>query len=209
MGAFQDAALTFRGQTLMINVPKSEDRVLDYFGITEKDLPAAVLADMSVEGTMKKYPMPGPFDKDSINSFVEAALMGTLKPSLKSEEPEPEDTTGPVTVLRGKSFNELVIDNDKDVLVEFYAPWCGHCKQLAPVYDEVGEAFADEDNVVIAKMDATANEIDIDAVQVKGFPRCTSSRVMTRRIPWCTMVDVPRLISSSTSRRTLQVISAT
>jgi protein disulfide isomerase len=75
-----------------------------------------------------------------------------------------------VHILKGSSFEDVVMNNDKDVLVEFYAPWCGHCKQLAPVYDELGEAFADEDQVVIAKMDSTANEIDVPGVNVRGFP---------------------------------------
>merc|ERR1711916_259563 len=106
----------------------------------------------------------------TVSAFKEAALEGTLKPTLKSEEAEDSDAEGPVHVLRGSTFEEIVINNSKDVLVEFYAPWCGHCKQLAPIYDELGEVFSDEENVVIAKMDSTANEIDIDAVQVKGFP---------------------------------------
>jgi protein disulfide-isomerase A1 len=170
VSAFKEAAIDVRGQALMINVPASEDRVLEYFGITKKDLPHAVLADMAVEGTMKKFPFEGPYDADSVKAFMQAALQGTLKPHLKSEDPSPSDTTGPVTILRGSTFADIVVDNEKDVLVEFYAPWCGHCKQLAPVYDEVGEAFSEEDGVVIAKMDSTANEIDIPGVSVKGFP---------------------------------------
>ena len=39
----------------------------------------------------------------------------------------------------GKNFDEIVNDEGKDVLIEFYAPWCGHCKNLAPVYEEVAE----------------------------------------------------------------------
>ena len=57
-----------------------------------------------------------------------------------------------------KNFEELVTENTKDVLVEFYAPWCGHCKKLTPIYDELAEKMAEED-VEIVKMDATANDV--------------------------------------------------
>mmetsp|Transcript_24655 Transcript_24655/g.36317 ORF Transcript_24655/g.36317 Transcript_24655/m.36317 type:complete len:480 (-) Transcript_24655:154-1593(-) len=171
VSSLTSVAEAFKGQVLVVNVPATEDRVLDYFGITKDTLPALVVVDMSGEGQMKKYPFDGDLkSSDSVSAHVSAVLSGSVKPTLKSEAVSPEDTTSDVVVLRGSSFNELVLENEKDVLVEFYAPWCGHCKKLAPTYDELGAKFRSNDNIVIAKMDATANEVDVPGMNVKGFP---------------------------------------
>lgn len=77
---------------------------------------------------------------------------------MKSEE-IPADNSAPVKVVVGKSFDDIVLDETKDVLVEFYAPWCGHCKALEPKYDELAQKLAYNNNLVIAKLDATANEV--------------------------------------------------
>lgn len=61
-----------------------------------------------------------------------------LEPHIKSE-PIPDSNDGPVKVAVGKNFDEVVNKNGKDTLIEFYAPWCGHCKKLTPIYDELGE----------------------------------------------------------------------
>jgi len=60
------------------------------------------------------------------------------------------------------------MSNDKDVLIEFYAPWCGHCKTLAPKFEAAAKKIANNKNIIIAKCDATANEIP--GVNIKGFP---------------------------------------
>ena len=52
------------------------------------------------------------------------------------------------------------------MFIEFYAPWCGHCKKLEPIWVELGTIF-NESKVVIAKMDATAND---GPEEVTGFP---------------------------------------
>jgi protein disulfide-isomerase A1 len=169
--AFAGVAKDFRGEVLMVNVPTKEDKVMEFFGYKASDAPAAILADMSKEGSMKKFPFDGEMSSaDAVKTFLRSVLDGKVKPTLKSEEADPSDTAKPVHVVKGSTFHDMVINNSKDVLLEFYAPWCGHCKQLAPVYDKLGKAFAKEDNIVIAKIDGTANEIDYPGVDVSGFP---------------------------------------
>jgi len=168
---YTKAAAQFKGKTLFVNVPSTESKVLEFFGIKEDQLPTMVIADLGAESGIKKYPYSGEVKADQISAHVSAFLNGELTPHLKSEEVSPDDTTGDVVVLKGKSFNDLVLNNDNDVLVEFYAPWCGHCKKLAPTYDELGKKMKSLSNkITIAKIDATSNEIDVPGVAVKGFP---------------------------------------
>lgn len=107
------------------------------------------------------------FNAEGLQRFIDNGLAGTYKNYRKSE-PIPAENNGPVTVIVGKTYEQIVMDNSKDVIVEYYAPWCGHCKQLAPTYEELGKKFANVDSVVIAKIDATANSFD--GVDVQGFP---------------------------------------
>ena len=130
--------------------------------------PAFAIQDVSKN---QKYPFSDQGDvkaisEKKIGSFVADFVAGKIEPSIKSE-PIPEKQEGPVTVVVAKNYQELVIDNDKDVLLEFYAPWCGHCKALAPKYEELAAMYGHTDKVVVAKVDATANDVPDE---IAGFP---------------------------------------
>jgi len=75
-----------------------------------------------------------------------------------------------VVDLDASNFDKIVMDSSKDVLVEFYAPWCGHCKSLAPDYEKVAQAFAAESHVVVAKIDADKYKDIGGRYGVSGFP---------------------------------------
>lgn len=100
---------------------------LDEYGLaspTGKDA-TPVVAARGADG--KKYVMKEKFSVEALETFVENFEDGKLEPHIKSEE-VPEDNNGPVYTAVGKNFDELVVNSKKDVLIEFYAPWCGHCK---------------------------------------------------------------------------------
>nr|BAN20701.1 protein disulfide isomerase [Riptortus pedestris] len=115
----------------------------------------------------KKYTMSDEFSIENFETFLSNLKEGNLEPYLKSE-PIPESNDAPVKVAVAKNFDEIVTNNGKDTLIEFYAKWCGHCKKLAPIYDELGEKLANED-VAIVKMDATNNDVPAP-YEVRGFP---------------------------------------
>jgi len=78
---------------------------------------------------------------------------------------------------------DTVVGNNQGVLVEFFAPWCGHCKNLAPIWEELGAAFSHaKDKVVIAKVDADAHRELGTKFGVQGFPvRCINTLLIQRR----------------------------
>jgi protein disulfide-isomerase A6 len=87
--------------------------------------------------------------------------------------------TGLTAVVAAKSavldlipsnFDDVVLKSGKPTLVEFFAPWCGHCKNLAPVYEDLAQVFASSKDVQIAKVDADAEKSLGKRFGVQGFP---------------------------------------
>lgn len=167
---FTDAAEQMNGQILFV-VSGTENgiqqRLAEFVGVDASSAPTLRL--LSPGEDMQKFVYGGDLSSMSVNSiqnWVNDFKSGALKPHLKSEQ-APE-SQGPVTVIVGTTWEEIVMDSTKDVLVKYYAPWCGHCKALAPTWEELGAAVAENPNLVIAKFDSTANEVA--GLQIRGYP---------------------------------------
>ncbi|CAG4954148.1 unnamed protein product [Colias eurytheme] len=139
---------------------------LNDYGIDFAKGDKPVVAGRDADGN--KFVMSTEFSIENLLAFSKDLLAGKLEPFIKSEA-VPEDNSGPVKVAVGKNFKELVTDSGRDALVEFYAPWCGHCQKLAPVWEELGDKLKDEE-VDIVKIDATANDWPKSLYDVSGFP---------------------------------------
>lgn len=167
---FTEAAEIMNGQILFV-VSGTENgiqtRLAEFVGVDAAATPTLRL--LSPGEDMQKFIYGGDLSTVSVHSiqnWVNDFKSGALKPHLKSE-PQPE-TQGSVTVIVGTTWEEIVKDTTKDVLVKYYAPWCGHCKTLAPIWEELGDSVADNSNLIIAKFDSTANEVD--GLQIRGYP---------------------------------------
>jgi len=170
MATFRKVAKLNPGKLIHVFVDSGKDdngRILEFFGIKKEDGNVARIIQLG-EGVDKYAPDFTDLTEENLAKFAADYLAGNLQKHLNSEEIPEDWDAKPVKVLVGKNFEAVAFDEKKDVLVEFYAPWCGHCKQLAPIYDELGEKYKDHESIVIAKMDSTANEVA--DVTVRGFP---------------------------------------
>lgn len=131
----------------------------------EQEFPAFVIHEL--EGN-KKYGVSQKekLTKKELIKFFKSYQKGEAEPITKSED-VPEEQTEAVYKIVGKTHDEIVNDETKDVLVKYYAPWCGHCKRLAPIWEELAELYKSDSRVRVAKVDATANDVD---VEIAGYP---------------------------------------
>lgn len=168
MKVFREVSKEFKGKLVFVTVNNEGDSaepVTNFFGLKEAPSPSVVGFYMEKN---KKYKLKEAFSAEALEAFAAGILDGTAVADYKSA-PIPEDNKdGDVVVVVGKTVDSIVKDPKRDVLLEVYAPWCGHCKKLEPVYKKLAKRFKTVDSVVIAKMDGTENEHP--DIEVKGFP---------------------------------------
>lgn len=106
--------------------------------------------------------------------FTQSLLaVGTLVSTVLAAGPG-----GPPNTFDNSAVLDLITSNfdkialaGKPALVEFFAPWCGHCKTLAPVYEQLAQDFAfAKDKVSIAKVDADSEKSLGKRFGIQGFP---------------------------------------
>ncbi|KAI5283489.1 Protein disulfide-isomerase-like 2-2 [Ascosphaera aggregata] len=132
------------------------------FGI--QGFPTLKWFDGKSEEPLEDY--SGARDLESLSAFI------TEKTGVKAKGiKKPAGEKSEVVMLNDKTFKE-VIGKEKDVLVAFTAPWCGHCKRLFPTYESLAKIYVREPLVIIAKVDCEHEASKQLAIEqgIQGFP---------------------------------------
>ena len=177
---------------------EDHQRILEFFGMKKEELPAMRLIhledDMTkykpadaalsadnmksfvqafVDGNLKPHllsdDVPEDWDKNPVKVLVASNFDAVVFDTTKDVLVEFCEYNGP--------YNRRITNMSRGghmIFIDFFfaliqdAPWCGHCKQLVPIYDELAAKYQDNDSVLIAKMDSTTNELEHTKIQ--SFP---------------------------------------
>ncbi|XP_023560141.1 protein disulfide-isomerase-like protein of the testis [Octodon degus] len=156
------ASKEFQNKILFIVVDVDEQRsrhVLEYFQVTKFAVPSVQILNLSSDA---RYKMPSDeINYENFKTFGRSFLNKTAKKHQPSEEIPKYWDQGLVKQLVGKNFNIVVFDKERDVFVMFYAPWSEKCMVLFPLLEELGRKYQNHSTVTIAKIDITANDIQL------------------------------------------------
>jgi thiol-disulfide isomerase/thioredoxin len=142
--------------------------VLDYFAIdSERDVPL-IAAHQPASDFKFKSGRLDLTDSTVMDAFVSGVISGSVEKVFRSEA-VPQGNKGPVVTAVGSTVLDIVRSENKDVLLMVYTPWCVNCRKLVPTFDILGRAVEAESRVVVARLDASKNDIPV-AWGVKSYP---------------------------------------
>jgi protein disulfide-isomerase A1 len=180
VAAMAEAYASYKGDLINVVVDLAKldvtGRIVAAFDITEADIPC--LRGFDVGGN-RKHPFAQPFEptvaymEEMAMQFLLGKTKGKVAQGRSGEAPPPEelsDDSIPVKTVVGDSFAEVVLDPDRHVLLEVYAPWCEHCKAFEGSYEMIGQDMQERygDAIRVVKMDGESNEVE--GLDIDSYP---------------------------------------
>lgn len=148
----------------------------DYSSVLETDYGVEEVNPKKTYATVKDsllYTLEDEFSFEKFAKFVQdyksGKLVGREKPSPEPSSDEINYAGTDVIQLSNDNFATVVEESNADVMLEFYAPWCGHCKSLSPEYKSLASHFRSDAGITVAAMDATAENVP-PKYNVEGYP---------------------------------------
>ncbi|KAH8893640.1 protein disulfide isomerase [Thozetella sp. PMI_491] len=133
----------------------------EFLAVGDNGYPSFAIYDPRIKQKFAAAETGTSLTTDKIARLVDDFVAGNLSPTIKSL-PVPARQDGPVTVVVAKTFDQIVMDPTKDVLINFFREDCPYCKALAPTWDKLGELYKKQqlsDHLVVAAVDASKNEL--------------------------------------------------
>ncbi|PAV86189.1 hypothetical protein WR25_05340 [Diploscapter pachys] len=164
-----------RGKLIFATIDRDDESTkdaLEFFGIEPQDTRTAVRIFST--STKQQYRLDFvPLDEGVLKNWLNQFDQGLVDVYRKSQAlPEGWDEK-PVKILVNDNFESIALDPEFNVFVKFYAPWCTHCQNMLPEFEDLAKKAQKSKkmkNVVIAKIDATENDIDDGFKEIEGFP---------------------------------------
>ncbi|KAG7315758.1 hypothetical protein KOW79_020624 [Hemibagrus wyckioides] len=181
--AFKSTAKEYRGKILFVLIDAGEPRngrILEYFRVRREESPLVRMVNLTDN---LQYQLPSDqLDIQTITDFCQSYLQGKVKPKLQSE-PIPDGwDKQPVKELVGINFERVAFNEKKNVLVLFYAAWSSESRALFPLFEDLAKHYNDTEDVVVARIDITANDVNILMTDrypsIKLFPAVYAERVV-------------------------------
>lgn len=136
-----------------------QSRAIDYLGLRGKPLPqVVVVTDIGDPRLTTKFICQNVSTKEAIFECLTEFKEGKLGPYYKAAPP-PKLQKGPIYELVGSRFKTVVIDSAQEVLLLVYSPSCPHSAIFMPMFEELAVRMANEESLLVARLDGTANEV--------------------------------------------------
>ncbi|XP_030525510.2 protein disulfide isomerase-like 1-6 isoform X3 [Rhodamnia argentea] len=164
----QDVARKFKSKIMFIYIDIADENLakpfLTLYGLedTEDTVVAAFDSKISSKYLLETDPTPA-----NIEDFSSKFLQGSLSPYFKSQ-PVPDSKEASIQVVVGKTFDDIVLNSPKTVFLEVHSPWCINCETTSKQVEKLAKHFKDLNNLVFARIDASANEHP--KLQVVDYP---------------------------------------
>ena len=160
--AFADAGVSLRNRILFAFAPMNNqivDRLVGHLKLTDYDIGTGLWILKARWGSVIKFRFNhDELTTENIKDFIESYYKGNIQQYLHSERP-PEQNDGPVKVAVSHTFPDLVLNNEFDVLVDFYGLNCPHCVIFAPVFEELARVLRSQTNLRLVKIEMSRNEV--------------------------------------------------
>jgi len=161
----------FRSEIFTIfdrNTTELSSRVLEYYSI--KNLPAIVglLMDKTT-GEFYRYKYEyNTITYSQILTWVNELLNNKLEKYYQSEEMPENPIIDNVHIVVGNTFHEIILNDNKDVLLYIHAPWCKYCISFDARYSRLASKLKENKNLILAKMDGSMNEYE--GIKLEALP---------------------------------------